>query len=122
MLIDPIEFLLNKCDEMAYNTNHKWLGKLGKQGTLPINGSESLLNMTLSHLIFVNVGLGNLLSSLIHHTILKSSTFDFRSILSETLSGVDMFKRIHSFTICYNTPKPSFMHVAPEPFVLHLKS
>lgn len=51
------------------------------------------------HFIFVVVGLANILATLVHHTMLNSSTFRFGSMLPTPLSVVDMFKISHSVAI-----------------------
>lgn len=88
-------------------------GKLGSEGNSPINGSKFLLNMTFFRFIFVIVGLGNMLVFLVPH--IKSSTFNFGSMLPTPFSVVDMFKISHSIDVYYDNPKPSFMSIVLEP-------
>lgn len=57
------------------------VGKMGKWGTKPINGNESLLNMTFFHFIFAIFRLGSLLASLVNHTISKAFVIDFESTI-----------------------------------------
>jgi len=64
------------------------VGKIEKMDTLPINGSESLLNMKIFHFISVAAELWNMLVFLVHHTI-----------SNPMLSVLGQCYRIHSMSL-----------------------